>query len=580
MGPSDVMDAERWRSISRLYHDALGISADRRATFLADACPDDEALRASVLSLISHFGADNILGVTTASYVATILEQRGSVARRSRAPDVSGIDTHRPRSDQTRFSPGQLIASRYRIVRSLGQGGMGEVYQADDLTLGERVALKLLAPALDRLPHAIERFTSEVRLARAIAHPNVCRVYDIGEFDGSRYLSMEYVDGETMSSLIHRVGALSPEVVADVARQVCAGLGALHARGVLHRDLKPANIMIDGQGYVRILDFGLAVRSTGPHSPELAGTPAYMAPEQLVGGPVSERTDLYAVGLVIQQLLTGRAPWQSADLQQVDGRFLPIIRRCLAFKPTDRPRSAMEVASALPGKDIIETAIEAGRTLPPTIIAAAGATRGLSRTAGAALLVSALIGAFGVAAVASRLTLGDVQLPQSPSALAAQARSLLRAVAPTARVADDEYWFDIAASDPRVRFVYRQSATPLVPRNIFHVVTIDDPPADANGMGTVTLSVDGRLRMLKVMSDGSSAPARSDPDWSALFHAAGLNLERFVRAAPVAEPMVPHDEVISWKPQPTGSPSEARELPSVVTGAALRRVMTFFSTEV
>ena len=299
------MDTERWRLISRLYHDALGLKADGRASFLARACADDEALRASVLSLVSHFGADNILDAPAAACAATILERGGSTGG-SAAPDFADTASDTPRSDQTRFSPGQLIGSRYRIVRSLGQGGMGEVYQADDLTLGERVALKLLTPTLDRLPHAIERFTTEVRLSRAIAHPNVCRVYDIGEFDGSRYLSMEYVDGETLSSLLHRVGALSPEVAADVARQVCAGLAAAHARGVLHRDLKPANIMIDGQGYVRILDFGLAVKSTGTHNSEVAGTPAYMAPEQLVGGPVSERTDLR--GWAVDSAAADRSP--------------------------------------------------------------------------------------------------------------------------------------------------------------------------------------------------------------------------------------------------------------------------------
>src|SRR4051812_27854969 len=172
--------------------------------------------------------------------------------------------------ENARFPPGRMFAGRYRIVSLLGRGGMGEVYRADDLKLGQRVALKLLSVAREREAEFLRRFVAEVRLARAIGHPNVCRVYDIGEAEGWHYLSMEYVDGETLASLIRRIGILPAEKALDVARQLCAGLAAAHEQRVLHRDLKPANIMLDGRGQVRIVDLGLAT-PVGDEGTEIAG---------------------------------------------------------------------------------------------------------------------------------------------------------------------------------------------------------------------------------------------------------------------------------------------------------------------
>ena len=157
------------------------------------------------------------------------------------------------------FTPGMVLAERYRIIGLLGRGGMGEVYRADDLKLGQPVALKFLPKALADDPVRRERFYAEVRIARQVSHPNVCRVYDIGELDGRHFLTMEYIDGEDLASLLKRIGRLPGDKAIDVARQLCAGLAAAHDKGVLHRDLKPANVMIDGRGRVRITDFGLAV---------------------------------------------------------------------------------------------------------------------------------------------------------------------------------------------------------------------------------------------------------------------------------------------------------------------------------
>src|SRR5256885_13445383 len=160
-----------------------------------------------------------------------------------------------------RFEPGALFAGRFRIVALLGRGGMGDVYRADDLKLDQPVALKLLPNALAVDPSRLAQFHNEVRVARTVSHRNVCRTYDIGDADGRPFLSMEYVDGEDLASLLKRIGRFPQEKAVEVARQICAGVAAAHERGVLHRDLKPANVMIDGEGHVRITDFGLAAVS-------------------------------------------------------------------------------------------------------------------------------------------------------------------------------------------------------------------------------------------------------------------------------------------------------------------------------
>jgi serine/threonine-protein kinase len=154
----------------------------------------------------------------------------------------------RPRQPHQRFEPGLLIASRYRIVSRLGKGGMGEVFRADDIMLGQPVALKFLPESARGNVNLLTRFYDEVRIARQITHANVCRVYDIGEVDGQPYLSMEYIDGEDLASLLRRIGRLPSDKATEFTRKMCAGLAAAHAQGVLHRDLKPGNIMIDGRG--------------------------------------------------------------------------------------------------------------------------------------------------------------------------------------------------------------------------------------------------------------------------------------------------------------------------------------------
>jgi len=270
-----------------------------------------------------------------------------------------------PRRNQP-FSPGSVIAERYRMVARLGAGGMGEVYRADDLKLDQAVALKFLPESLQNDVLALARIRHEVRLSRQVTHPNVCRVFDLGETGGQVFISMEYVSGDDIASLLRRIGRLPVDKALEVAKQICAGLGAAHAAGVLHRDLKPANVMLDASGQVRITDFGLSTL-TGEGSDFQAGTPAYMAPEQLAGSSASASSDLYALGLILYEIFSGRqvrdqrsvpkSGWLSKSatvtppshyLRGLDPRIERVILRCLAANPDQRPASALAIAAALP----------------------------------------------------------------------------------------------------------------------------------------------------------------------------------------------------------------------------------------
>ena len=312
------------------------------------------------------------------------------LAQLTEAPDLQPtvqLDSSTPHSEgpPERFAVGQVLDGRYRIIGLLGKGGMGEVFRADDLKLGLPVALKFLPASTDARADAVGRFLNEVRMSLRVTHPNVTRVYDIGEVDGHHYLSMEFVDGEDLSSLLRRIGRLPEDKAIEVARQICAGLSAAHDQGVLHRDLKPANVMLDGRGRVKITDFGLAALDQGIDGDEArAGTPAYMAPEQWSGGKISVQTDLYALGLVLYELFTGHAlylgksPGEILRLQQDSDPVKPssvvgvpkeldrIIGRCLEKEPAKRYQDTAQLVrelSELRGGE--ESAMPAARDLPP-----------------------------------------------------------------------------------------------------------------------------------------------------------------------------------------------------------------------
>ena len=352
-------------------------------------------------------------------------------------PDLTGAyhaAPHEPPDE--RFAPGQVISERYRVVAPLGKGGMGEVYRADDLTLGQPVALKFLPAALSADPGRLARFRKEVAAARKVSHPNVCRVYDITDHAGHSFLTMEYVDGEDLSSLLTRVGRLPEEKGLEIARQLCAALAAVHDQGLLHRDLKPANVMLDGRGKVRLTDFGLAAAAEDLSATEVrSGTPLYQAPEQLAGRGVTARSDLYALGLVLYELFTGKRAYQgrerdtppsklSSHVSGLSPALEAVILRCLEPDPANRPRSATEVLAGLPGGDPLAAALAAGETPSPQLVADAGEVGLISPRLGLALLGFVVLGLVGVAALNDRLAQHSaVRIP--PEEMTRKARALL-----------------------------------------------------------------------------------------------------------------------------------------------------------
>ena len=248
--------------------------------------------------------------------------------------------------EEGRFPAGTVLAGRYRVLGLIGQGGMGEVYRAYDLILNQAVALKFLGRANMSEP-ALARFRNEVRIARQVSHPNVCRVYDIGFIEGFHFLSMEYLDGEDLASLIRRIGRLPQDKAIEFARKICAGLAAAHERGVLHRDLKPANIMIDGRGQVRIADFGLAALAQEVAVGDIrSGTPAYMSPEQKAGKEVTTRSDLYSLGLTLHEMFTGkrRSETQSSPTEIVKD-LDHAVERVISAVPRRRSQAASVICS-------------------------------------------------------------------------------------------------------------------------------------------------------------------------------------------------------------------------------------------
>ena len=501
--------------------------------------------------------------------------------------------------DHGRFPPGTVLGSRYRIVGRLGRGGMGEVYRADDLKLGQPVALKFLPPDVDRDPARLTQLHTEVRMARQVSHPSVCRVYDIDEVEGHTFLSMEYVDGEDLASLLRRIGRFPEERGLEIARQLCAGLAAAHERGVVHRDLKPANVMIDGTGRARITDFGLA----GITGESLrAGTPAYMAPEQLAGNQVTALSDIYALGLVLYEIFTGKRALEGDNLADLirsreQGEIAPpsaltsglspeidrAVMRCLLAEPTARPRSALAVAAALPGGDPLAAALAAGETPSPEMVAAAGESGGLSRLAGVALLGFVIAGLMGIASAADRVLLVNrVSLTRSADVLEARAREIMELAGysdpPTdtargatvttehatwvARQAGSPLrWGALSTGDARVlRFWYRTSPRPLVPVSISWTPQVNDPPLAVSGMVTVVVDERGRLVELVSMPPqlDTSEPGGAAVDWRKLFDAAGLPLSDFTEVAPQWTPRVYADQRIAWEGPMPGANADVK----------------------
>ena len=610
----DTLTPERFRRIRDLFEGALDRAPEERRAFIEIACGSDTALRTEV---------ERMLEVEDAK--ASCSSCGATMAADDRFCRACGTPAAGRDDREGRFRAGALFAGRFRIVARLGRGGMGEVYRAEDLELGQPVALKFLT-AFRSDERARARLRTEVRLARQIAHPNVCRVYDFGEASGELYVSMEYVDGEDLAALLKRIGRLPIDKGLEIARKLCGGLAAAHSKGVLHRDFKPANIMIDGRGEIRILDFGLAATAEqGDAADVRSGTPAYMAPEQLAGREATAHSDIYALGLVLYELFTGKPPFQAKTVQEflrlreesaptkpstlipeLSERVEHAILRCLDHDPSLRPGSPLHVSAVLPGGDPLAEALAAGETPSPEMVAAAGVARTSTVRAAFTMLMCVVVGAIGIGLLTWKThTLGMVPLDNSPETLCIRARDIIRNLGYTERPADfafgfqnDDYYLDsvratvtgslrsrvqqwrqrLAVSPSPVLFWYRQGPTPLVVespvRGPDYKVSLTDPFPERPNMIAVVLELDGRLQHFAAIPPSDTRPNANPtpPDWSQLFSAARLDIARFKPTMFESSALVVSDARQAW----IGSHINDSDVPVRVEAAALHGRVTQF----
>jgi predicted Ser/Thr protein kinase len=317
------MNHAQWERLKDLFQAALDQPASARREWLRQQCPDDLAIvREAEALLDAHETA------------GAFLEQPAQI-------DPADLET---------LTPGARIGN-YVVIEELGRGGMGVVYLAEDQRLGRRVALKSLPTSVASSLELRQRLRREARAAATISHPGVAVVYALEEIDEHLFIASEYVSGETLRAVIAR-GPMATARVQAMALEIAGALAAAHAAGVIHRDFKPENVLITGEGRIKIVDFGIA-QIEGAEATRLTragamlGTPAYMAPEQLLGGTVDGRADLYAVGVVLSEMLTGRHPLRSGGSPVPTGPLAGIIARCSQGDPAARYANARELQAAL-----------------------------------------------------------------------------------------------------------------------------------------------------------------------------------------------------------------------------------------
>lgn len=596
------MTPERHEQIKKLFLAVCELDEQSRNTFLDEACADDADLRTEIESLLRYHEPATLLDSAS--------RDKKLVQNHSPTPPSAKISR-----DQERFSPGEMVADRYRIVGSLGKGGMGEVYRADDLKLGQQVALKFLSRGHTNNPTWLESFYNEARLSMKVTHANVCRVHDIGEAAGEAFLSMEYVDGEDLASLLKRIGRLPREKSTQIARQMCYGLAAAHKQGVLHRDLKPANIMLDGRGQVRITDFGIAALAVDVAKGGVAGTPAYMAPELLVGRPATISSDIYSLGLVLYELVTGRSAFEGVPLFERRKKTAPpspstfvddidpvverIILQCLDKDPENRPRSAYAVAAALPGGDPLADALAAGETPSPDIVASAR-IREVRPVFATACFAGAIIGLVAVTLLAGRtFFLDQAGLTRAPAVLEEKAYEVIQALGGTEATSGRVHGFVIdqeclhylrtqngtdldwqtlfvTSQPPAVFFEYRQGEHYRYPKGPLK----DVPDQSENllptaGITTVRLDPKGRLLNYIAATDRPTGQAKEpkSPDWTTAFELAGLSIDSFRLTTPLRTPPIYADTHLTWEGVYPDNPSMAVR----VEGAALDGYVVYFN---
>lgn len=542
--------------------------------------------------------------------MAEFAAAKGHIQTTIASPSMASID-------DARFVPGMIIAERYRIVGLVGKGGMGEVYRADDLKLSQPVALKFLPENLLSDGAALARFHREVKIARQVSHNNVCRVYDIGEADGRHFLSMEFIKGEELSSLLRRIGRLPSDKATEITRQLCAGLAAAHNRGVLHRDLKPANVMIDENGNVRLTDFGIAGLVEDSQNEEIrAGTPAYMSPEQLAGTELTIKSDIYSLGLVVYEIFTGRKAFEAATLpqllnlrrgdstpttpssvvQNIDPLVERVILRCIEKDPDKRPASALEVAASLPGGDPLAAALAAGETPSPEMVAAAPREGFLKPAVAVSLLASILIAVLAVVLLSEKSALHRlVPLEKSPELLQERARTIVARLGYTDPPADSTYGLgsdseylryaetknplllrQLSSLQPAgIYFWYRQSPQLLMPRTRLSIRAWEnDPPETVPSMVRVFLDPRGRLIEFHAVPPqlGEVQPAPSPANWSVLFEEAGFNQADFTSKPSNWLPPFHSDNRAAWE----GKLTNQLQTPIRIEAASYNGKPTFF----
>jgi serine/threonine protein kinase len=317
------MSDERWDRLKAVFQGALAQPPEQRRAWLERACGDDKGLLQEADTLLQSLDS-----------VGDFLEH---------PPDVDI-------GDSETFPPGTTIGP-YRIERDIGRGGMGVVYLAEDVRLERRVALKALPPEVAANPELRQRLRREARAAATIAHPAVATVYALEEIDEQLFIASEYVDGETLRSSIAR-GPMQPARLHGIAIQIGRALCAAHEAGVVHRDLKPENVLLTAAGDVKVVDFGIAYVE-GREGTKLTragamlGTPAYMAPEQLLGTPVDGRADIYAFGVLLNELATGHHPLAAVTPPPTPPMFAAIIARCMQPDPSARYASGRDLLAAL-----------------------------------------------------------------------------------------------------------------------------------------------------------------------------------------------------------------------------------------
>src|SRR5437899_3357531 len=362
------MERERWGRVEQIFHATLQVEESRRGELVRQSCAGDEDLRREVESLLAHHSEST-------SFIETpAFADAGASALRPR-----GSRSLHPKSGNPKSGLAETVIGHYRVLGKIGCGGMGVVYEAEDLKLGRHVALKFLPEELAEDPESLERFGREARSASALNHPNICTIYEINEANGRAFIAMELVEGKTLRDLLTS-GLMPMGKAIEIAAQVAEGLTKAHEAGITHRDLKPENLMVSHDGFVKILDFGLAKHGSpsGEHSdmfntsmsltaPGLVlGTVGYMSPEQAGGRPLDFRSDQFSFGLVLYEMVTGKRPFQrdtaaetlvailreQAEPIVAQNRDAPAplcwaIERCLAKEPDKRYVSTRELAREL-----------------------------------------------------------------------------------------------------------------------------------------------------------------------------------------------------------------------------------------